>query len=77
MLVTGVDADSQGMTKFTTDSDDADEREYFRKDMGTPLARAGEAVDHAQAVLAAVCNRFMTGCHLVVDGGWLLEQSIN
>ncbi|EKD02887.1 hypothetical protein A1Q2_02831 [Trichosporon asahii var. asahii CBS 8904] len=66
-----------GMTKFTTDSSDASEREYFRKTMGTPLARAGQATDHAQAVLAAVCNRFMTGCNLVVDGGWLLEQSLD
>lgn len=65
------------MTKFTTDSSDASEREYFRKTMGTPLARAGQATDHAQAVLAAVCNRFMTGCNLVVDGGWLLEQSLD
>lgn len=65
------------MTKFTTDSDHPDERKFFREEKGTPLARAGEAMDHAQAVLAAVCNRYMTGCHLITDGGWLLEQRLH
>ena len=50
------------------------EKEYFRKQWMTPLGRAGNPQDYAQAVLSLAVNRFVTGATLVIDGGYLLAQ---
>lgn len=50
-------------------------REIWRSKMRIPFARPGNAVDYAQTVFGVVANKYQTGSHIVVDGGWLLEQA--
>lgn len=42
----------------------------------TPAARPGRDEDMAQAVLALVCNQYINGATLVVDGGYTLAQGM-
>jgi len=46
-----------------------------RAKWGLPVGRPGNATDYAQAVLSVAVNGYMNGAILVIDGGWLLEQS--
>lgn len=48
--------------------------EYFRKQWGTPVGRAGNAQDYAQALLNFAVNGFVTGSTLLIDGGYLLTH---
>ncbi|WRT64110.1 uncharacterized protein IL334_001039 [Kwoniella shivajii] len=48
--------------------------DYVRKRWGTPLGRAGNAVDYAQCIFSLIANQYITGAELVIDGGWLLVQ---
>lgn len=40
-----------------------------------PFGRPGNAVDYAQCVISVVTNQYQTASHVVIDGGWLLEQA--
>jgi len=46
-----------------------------RVNKGVPLGRQGTATEYAQAVLNLAVNGYINGSNLVIDGGWLLEQS--
>lgn len=46
----------------------------WREQWGVPFGRAGNARDYAQCVLGIVSNAYQTGSHVVIDGGWMLEQ---
>lgn len=46
----------------------------WREKWGVPFARAGTARDYAQCIFGIVTNGYQTGSHVVIDGGWLLEQ---
>jgi len=40
-----------------------------------PIGRQGGHKDYAQAVLYFASNEYTNGATLVIDGGWLLENS--
>ncbi|KAF8527214.1 NAD(P)-binding protein [Gautieria morchelliformis] len=42
---------------------------------GVPIGRQGRPTEYAQAVLNLAVNEYMNGSTVVIDGGWLLEQS--
>ncbi|KAJ9127486.1 hypothetical protein QFC24_000895 [Naganishia onofrii] len=60
-----------GMTSVHPDQD----REEFRKKMGIPFARPGNAIDYAQTIIGIMVNKYQTGSEVIVDGGWLLEMA--
>jgi len=49
--------------------------EEIYKERGIPLGRQGGPKDYAQAILYFASNEYSNGSTLVIDGGWLLEQS--
>jgi len=46
-----------------------------RAQWGIPIGRLGRPTEYAQAVLNLAVNDYMNGSTVVIDGGWLLEQS--
>lgn len=70
-------ADPQGMSVFPAESveDPSSHSDLWREKMAIPFARPGNAIDYAQTVFGVVVNKYQTGSHIVVDGGWLLEQA--
>lgn len=50
------------------------DKQYFRENWSTPLGRAGNPRDYAQAVLGFAVNQFVTGATTVIDGGYLLGR---
>lgn len=67
----------QGMSVFPPESltDPSSHRELWHGKMGIPFARPGNAVDYAQTVFGVIANKYQTGSHIVVDGGWMLQQA--
>lgn len=65
------------MSVFPADAleDPASHHDLWRNQMGIPFARPGNAVDYVQTVFGVIVNQYQTGSHIVVDGGWLLEQA--
>lgn len=57
----------------TLDNHEAHAKEW-REKWGVPFGRAGNARDYAQCIIGMVTNAYQTGSHVVMDGGWLLEQ---
>jgi len=49
--------------------------EDIYKEWGVPVGRQGNYRDYAQAVLCLASNEYMSGSTVLIDGGWLLEQS--
>jgi NAD(P)-dependent dehydrogenase (short-subunit alcohol dehydrogenase family) len=48
-----------------------DEEYLIRQHDTNPLGRHGSARDVTDAVLMLICNSFITGQVIFVDGGWL------
>jgi len=42
---------------------------------GIPAGRQGDPKEYAMVILNLASNGYMNGSTVVVDGGWLLEQS--
>ncbi|GJJ10702.1 hypothetical protein Clacol_004929 [Clathrus columnatus] len=49
--------------------------DVVRAQWGVPLGRIGHPREYAQAILTLAVDTYMNGSVLLVDGGWLLEQS--
>ncbi|CAK9781630.1 NAD(P)-binding protein [Cutaneotrichosporon oleaginosum] len=66
-----------GMSVFPPDTIDnhAAHAKEWREKWGVPFGRAGNARDYAQCIFGVVTNAYQTGAHVVIDGGWLLEQA--
>jgi len=47
----------------------------YREQWAIPAARPGNAIDYAQTIISTAKNQYMTGGHVVVDGGWLLDTA--
>jgi hypothetical protein len=50
--------------------------DHYRQAWGIPAARPGNALDYAQCIISTAKNQYMTGAHVVVDGGWLLDTGV-
>ncbi|ORX34304.1 hypothetical protein BD324DRAFT_643603 [Kockovaella imperatae] len=47
----------------------------FKTKYAIPFGIVGTAKDYAQTIFGIVTNEYMTGCDIVIDGGWLATQS--
>jgi len=45
------------------------------REWGIPAGRQGNCKDYAQTILFLASNEYSNGSTVVIDGGWLLEQS--
>ncbi|BEI84925.1 hypothetical protein CcaverHIS002_0503260 [Cutaneotrichosporon cavernicola] len=68
---------ASGMSVFPADRIDHPEAHVkeWREKWGVPFGRAGNARDYAQCIFGIITNAYQTGSHVVMDGGWLLEQA--
>lgn len=64
------------MSVFPSDSleNPAAHAAQWREKWGVPFGRAGNARDYAQCVFGIISNAYQTASHVVIDGGWLLQQ---
>ncbi|KIJ44555.1 hypothetical protein M422DRAFT_252171 [Sphaerobolus stellatus SS14] len=62
-------------SEMTPESGFPSDPEAARAQRGVPAGRIGSPTDYAQAILSLAVNAYMTGSVLLIDGGWLLEQS--
>ncbi|KAL7423818.1 hypothetical protein Q5752_001402 [Cryptotrichosporon argae] len=52
-----------------------DAEHYKGAQWAIPFGRPGNAVDYSQTIFGIICNAYMTGAEVVIDGGWLLTQA--
>ncbi|KIJ25554.1 hypothetical protein M422DRAFT_62235 [Sphaerobolus stellatus SS14] len=62
-------------SEMTQESSFPSDPEEVRSKKGVPMGRLGSPTDYAQAILSLAVNAYMTGSVVLIDGGWLLQQS--